>query len=98
MSTQVAHHTRGNRHLVPRLRQPREKKSNAIIDDLGDPEDEALFPSQATSLGRVSGQVLHPSVREPENNDSSSAVNLLEFPWAAGGLDHVDQITGRSTV
>ncbi|KAF8518830.1 hypothetical protein BU17DRAFT_66223 [Hysterangium stoloniferum] len=66
--------------------------SNAIIDELGDPEDEALFASQAMM---VSGQLLRQSVSEAENNDSHPIVNLEEFPWA---LDHEEGRHGNNTV
>jgi len=46
------------------------KFSNAIIEGLEDLEDEALFASQATSPGSVSGQVLRPTASHAENNDS----------------------------
>ncbi|KAF8510639.1 hypothetical protein BU17DRAFT_69974 [Hysterangium stoloniferum] len=63
------------------------KISNRIIEDLGDLEDEVLFTSPATSSWAVSGQVLHPSNSKAENNDSTPAVDLGEFPWAGGRLE-----------
>ncbi|KAF8523964.1 hypothetical protein BU17DRAFT_63599 [Hysterangium stoloniferum] len=74
------------------------KFSNGIIEDLGDPEDEALFASQAMSSRKVFGQVLRPSATEAENNDSSTAVNLEEFPGTAGRLDHPEAGIGNNTV
>ncbi|KAF8518265.1 hypothetical protein BU17DRAFT_66507 [Hysterangium stoloniferum] len=74
------------------------KFSNAIIEDLGDPEDGSLFASQTTHSGTVSGQALRPSAGEAENNDSTPAVNLEEFPWAAGRLDHIEGETGNRMV
>ncbi|KAF8508594.1 hypothetical protein BU17DRAFT_70771 [Hysterangium stoloniferum] len=67
------------------------KMSNAIIGDIGDPEDEVLFTSQ-TSYGNVSGQLLGPSAGEAGTNNSSSTVSLQEFPWAAGRLDDMEAI------
>jgi len=67
--------------------------SNAIIEDLGDPEDEALFASQATSPGSVSRQVLRPTASDAENDDSFPTVNLEEFPWAAGRLGDGEEIS-----
>jgi len=62
------------------------KFSNSIIEHLGDPEDEALFASQATNPGSVSRQVLRPTASDAENNNLYPTVNLEEFPWAAGRL------------
>jgi len=62
------------------------KLSHAIIEDLGDPEDEAMFASQATSPGSVSRQVLRATASDAENNDLFPTVNLEEFPWATGRL------------
>jgi len=62
------------------------KLSHAIIKDLGDPEDEAMFASQATSHGSVSRQVLRPTASDAENNDLFPTVTLEEFPWATGRL------------
>ncbi|KAF8512457.1 hypothetical protein BU17DRAFT_69223 [Hysterangium stoloniferum] len=56
-----------------------QKFSNAIVDDLGDPDDEQFVGSQATSSGTVSGRVLRPAASDAENNDSSPAVNLEVF-------------------
>jgi hypothetical protein len=74
------------------------KISNAIIEDLGDPEHEALFASQATSSGSVSGQALRATASEAENTGSFPTVDLVEFPWATGGLDHIEDIRGNITV
>jgi len=74
------------------------KLSNAIIEDLGDPEDEALFARQATSPGSVSRQVLRPTASDAENDDSFPIVNLEEFPWAAGRLGDGEAQTENNTV
>jgi len=81
--------------------------SNAIIEGLGDPKDEALFVNRASDEN-VSGPALHPSANDAENNDSSAneadnndsspTVNLVEFPWAAGDLDQRAGIQSNSTV
>ncbi|KAF8527133.1 hypothetical protein BU17DRAFT_61768 [Hysterangium stoloniferum] len=85
--------TSQTKHLepCPSFKAAARRILNTIIEDLGDPEDEALFASQARS---VSGQVLRPSA----GNDSSPAVNLQEFPWAgvAGILDNVEAETGNN--
>jgi len=62
------------------------KFSSAIIEDLGDPDDDALFASQATSPGSVSRKVLRPTASDAENDDSFPTVNMEEFPWAGGRL------------
>jgi len=74
------------------------KFSNAIIEDLGDPQDETLFASQATSPGSFSRQVLRPTASDAENNDSLPAVNLKEFPWATGRLGGAEARTENKTV
>ncbi|KAF8512455.1 hypothetical protein BU17DRAFT_69221 [Hysterangium stoloniferum] len=61
------------------LKAAARKFSNAIIEDIGDPEDEQFFGSQATRFGTVSGRVLRPAASDAENNDSSPAVNLEVF-------------------
>ncbi|KAF8512458.1 hypothetical protein BU17DRAFT_69224 [Hysterangium stoloniferum] len=62
------------------FKAPVKKFSNAIIEDLGDLEDEALVTSRATNSGSVAGQPLRPSASEAENNHPYTMV-LLEF-WA----------------
>ncbi|KAF8527142.1 hypothetical protein BU17DRAFT_61775 [Hysterangium stoloniferum] len=85
--------TSQTKHLepCPSFKAAARRILNTIIEDLGDPEDEALFASQARS---VSAQVLGPLA----GNDSSPAVNLEEFPWAgvAGILDNVEAETGNN--
>ncbi|KAF8528216.1 hypothetical protein BU17DRAFT_81468 [Hysterangium stoloniferum] len=75
-----------------------QKFSNAIIEDLGDPDDEQFVGSQATSSGTVFGRVLRPAASDAENNDSSPAVNLEEFPWAVGRVADAGARTGTDTV
>jgi len=74
------------------------KISNGIIEDLGDPEDEALFASQAPSSGRVSREVLRHTASEGERHDSSPWGNVLEFSWVARGLVNVEDIGGNKAV
>ncbi|KAF8523288.1 hypothetical protein BU17DRAFT_63862 [Hysterangium stoloniferum] len=50
---------------------------NSIIEVLGDPEEEALFVSQATSDGNVSVQAVHPIPSEAEHTDSFPPANPL---------------------
>ncbi|KAF8518655.1 hypothetical protein BU17DRAFT_66286 [Hysterangium stoloniferum] len=73
------------------------KFSNAIIEDLGDPEDEQFVGSQVTGSGTVSERVLRPTASDAENKDSSAAVDLVEFPWAAGRLEGAQYLTRTDT-
>ncbi|KAF8513668.1 hypothetical protein BU17DRAFT_68715 [Hysterangium stoloniferum] len=99
MPTQMAHLKQGTTYLVLHLRRPHANSqfSNAIIEDLGDPEDEQFFSRQATSSGTVSGRVLS-LASDAEINDSSPAVNIEEFPGVARRSEDAEPRTGTDTV
>ncbi|KAF8509354.1 hypothetical protein BU17DRAFT_70455 [Hysterangium stoloniferum] len=71
--------------------------SNAVIEDLGDPENDDLFASQTTSDESASRQAL-PATTEADNNDSPSTVNPVEFLSVTGDLDEREGIQGTITV
>ncbi|KAF8512451.1 hypothetical protein BU17DRAFT_96241 [Hysterangium stoloniferum] len=71
--------------------------SNVIVEDLGDPEGNQFSGSQVTSSRIVSRRVLWQTTSDAENNDSSPAVNLEEFPWAAGRSEDAEPPTGTDT-
>ncbi|KAF8512465.1 hypothetical protein BU17DRAFT_69231 [Hysterangium stoloniferum] len=73
------------------------KFSNAIIEDLGDPEDEQFVGSQVTGSGSVLGRVLRPTASDAANKDSSAAVDFVDFPWVARILEDAKAPTGTDT-
>ena len=67
--------------------------SNGIIEDLGDPQNEALFTSQATShTPSVTGGVSQPVVGRVENSELTPEINMEEFPWITGDINGVEEL------
>ena len=67
--------------------------SNAIIEDLGDPENEVLFTTQAAShRPSVTAQASQPMVAEVGNSELTHEINIEEFPWITGDFDRVEQL------
>ena len=67
--------------------------SNAVIEDLGDPENEALFTSQATShTPSVTALVSQPMVGEVETSELTPEITIEEFPWITGDFNRVEEL------
>ena len=68
--------------------------SNAIIDDLGDPEHEALFIDQAMSRRpSIITQASQPVTSEVENSNVIPTINVEEFPWIAVAFNRIEEIS-----